>query len=407
MTLRTISVAAAAVVALVPGCASQESQVADPPVVSPTEGFRDSGSHAKGGEPLSDVDLDLHVVANGLSSPLAIAHAGDGTNRLFVVEQPGTIRVIDDGELVEQPFLDVSDLVVAGGEQGLLGLAFHPDYQDNGRFFVDYTDVDGDTVVAEYDVSHSADVADPESARVLLRIDQPYPNHNGGNILFGPDGYLYIATGDGGSADDPHENGQSLSTLLGKLLRIDVDARDAGAYGIPSGNPFLGEDDALPEIWAYGLRNPWKFSFDRQTGDLWIGDVGQSAFEEIDHVRGDAAGLNYGWDVMEGRNCFTEANCDRSGKVLPVTGYSHDKGCSVTGGFVYRGAEARALRGGYVFGDFCSGIIWVLDARAEGFVEPVQVMASKRSISSFGEDEHGELYMTDLAAGELLQLTTR
>lgn len=411
---RTVAAVALVLIAL-SSCAGDAGQsVADPPVVTPTAAPAISGSGGGGGprgdqeafDP-STIDLELSLVAGGFDAPLGIIHAGDGSDRLFVIEQGGTIRIVRDGEMLPEPFLDVSNRVVAGGEQGLLGLAFHPSYEDNGRFFVNYTDTDGDTVVEEYAVSGDPDVAESESERVLLRIDQPFPNHNGGNLVFGPDGYLYIGTGDGGGAGDPEENGQDLTTLLGKLLRIDVDAPGPEPYGIPLDNPFADEADARPEIWGYGLRNPWRFSFDRATGDLWIGDVGQSAFEEINRAGGGAAGVNYGWDVMEGRNCYEEANCDRDDKELPLTGYSHEGGCSITGGFVYRGNEAPELHGGYVFGDYCSGNVWVLDSRAKGFVEPVQLLEGQGSISSFGEDEAGELYMADLAAGEILQLTTR
>ncbi len=411
MTKRRCLVAGGALLLGLVGCAPNEGPpVADPPVVSPTAAPTVSSSprdSARASFDPSAVELELDVVAEGLDSPLGITNAGDGSDRLFVTEQVGRIRIVDGGELVTEPFLDVSELVVAGGEQGLLGLAFHPDYQDNGRFFVNYTDTDGDTVVAEYRVSDNPDVADPDSQRVLLRIDQPFPNHNGGHVAFGPDGYLYVATGDGGGGGDPHENGQDLTTLLGKLLRIDVDAPGGEPYGIPGDNPFADKGDARPEIWAYGLRNPWRFSFDRATNDLWIADVGQSAFEEVNRVRAAAAGLDYGWDVMEGRNCFEVADCETQGRVLPVTGYSHDDGCSITGGYVYRGSDAPELQGGYVFGDYCSGSIWVLDARAKGFVAPVRVAAEAGSISTFGEDEDGELYMANLALGQILQLTTR
>lgn len=405
---RRIAATATLVLALSSCARDSEQSVADPPVVTPTSAAPDSGSRGSdGGKPFdpSTLELELSVIARGLDAPLGIAHAGDGGDRLFVVEQGGTVRIITDGEVLPEPFLDVSDLVVAGGEQGLLGLAFHPDYADNGRFFINYTDTDGDTVVAEYAVSDDPDVADADPERMLLSIDQPFPNHNGGHLAFGPDGYLYVGTGDGGGAGDPEGNGQDLTTLLGKLLRIGVDAGGGEPYDIPSDNPFVGDADARPELWAYGLRNPWRFSFDRASADLWIGDVGQSAFEEINRAGGSDAGVNYGWDVMEGRNCFEETNCDRSHKKLPLTGYSHEHGCSITGGFVYRGTEFPKLRGGYVFGDYCSGNIWVLDARAVGFIEPVQLLADQGSISSFGEDEAGELYMTDLAAGEVLQLT--
>jgi glucose/arabinose dehydrogenase len=350
--------------------------------------------------------VGVRPVADGLEAPLLATHAGDGSGRLFVVEQVGRIRVVRDGELLAEPFLDVSDRVVAGGEQGLLGLAFHPDFATNGRFFVDYTDLDGDTVVAEYAVlDGDADRVDPASERVLLRIGQPFANHNGGHLAFGPDGFLYVGTGDGGSAGDPMGNGQRLDTLLGKILRLDLDGRSGDRpYGIPPGNPFVEHEGARPEIWAFGLRNPWRFSFDRETGDLWIGDVGQGAFEEIDAVPGDEAGVNYGWNVMEGRACFApETGCDEDGLRLPVAVYGHGEGCSVTGGFVYRGSRWPGLAGAYLFSDFCSGTIWAVDA-ARPNAGPTAVLETGRAISSFGEDEDGELYVTDLAGGALLRV---
>ncbi|MDQ4058148.1 MAG: PQQ-dependent sugar dehydrogenase [Actinomycetota bacterium] len=366
---------------------------------------KDSGSPTQGArfDPAS-VDLGLEPVAGGLDSPLGVAHAGDGSGRLFIVEQTGTIRVMRDGEVLDEPFLDVSEAIVAGGEQGLLGLAFHPDFARNGRFFIDYTDVNGDTVVAEVAVSEDPDRADEDSVRALLQVDQPYANHNGGQLAFGPDGFLYVAMGDGGSAGDPENNGQNTDVLLGKLLRLDVDSGDP--YGIPDDNPFANGGGA-PEIWAYGLRNPWRFSFDSQTGDLWIADVGQGEFEEVNRRPANAGGLNYGWDRMEGLECYAGEDCDPAGKIVPISGYNHDSGCSVTGGYVYRGKDFPELRGGYFFGDYCSGLIWAIDAATRGFAEPVELMASGLSISSFGLDEAGELYLTDLAGGEVLRVVAR
>jgi len=350
------------------------------------------------------IDLDLEPVAEGLDSPLGVTHAGDGSGRLFIVEQTGAIRVMRDGEILDEPFLDVSGIIVAGGEQGLLGLAFHPDYARNGRFFVDYTDVNGHTAVAEYGVSDDPDRADQDSARTLLQVDQPFSNHNGGQLGFGPDGFLYVALGDGGSAGDPDGNGQNTDVLLGKLLRLDVDSGDP--YGIPADNPFAN-GGGEPEIWAYGLRNPWRFSFDSGTDQLWIADVGQGEFEEINRRPAAAGGLNYGWDQMEGRECYEGSDCDPNGMIVPISGYNHDLGCSVTGGYVYRGNDFPELRGGYLFGDYCSGVIWAIDASANEFTEPVELMSSGLSISSFGPDEAGELYLTDLAAGRLLRVVSR
>jgi glucose/arabinose dehydrogenase len=352
-----------------------------------------------------EVRLGLRPVAEGLSAPLLVTSPDDATGRLFVVEQTGTIRVLDGGRLLPEPFLDIRDRLVSGGEQGLLGLAFHPAFAANGRLFVDYTDLDGDTVVSEFRVSGSdAERADAASERVLLRIDQPFANHNGGNLVFGPDGYLYVGTGDGGSAGDPFGNGQRLDTLLGKLLRIDVDEEGGGAeYAIPPDNPFVGREGARPEIWAYGLRNPWRFTFDRETGDLWIGDVGQGAWEEIDRLGPDEAGANLGWNVMEGAACFSPSSgCDGSGITPPVAVYGHDEGCSVTGGFVYRGSRWPELEGAYLFADYCSGTIWGLDAaRPE---HPSVLLQTGRTISSFGQDASGELYVTDLGGGTVLRV---
>jgi glucose/arabinose dehydrogenase len=392
------------------GCSDEESPAPntapetqpESPDPEPTE--RESeGSRPQSFEP-RNVNLDLETVAEGFDAPLGVTHADDGSGRLFVVEQTGAIRILDDGRVLDEPFLDVGESIVAGGEQGLLGLAFHPGFRRNGRFFINFTDVNGDTVVAEVQTSNDPDVADAGSVTPLLQIDQPFANHNGGQLAFGPDGYLYIATGDGGSAGDPQGNGQNTEALLGKLLRLDVDSGDP--YGIPGDNPFASGGGA-PEVWAYGLRNPWRFSFDSETNGLWIADVGQGDFEEINKSRPDRGGLNYGWNVMEGTDCFGGGDCDRSDTVLPISGYTHDAGCSVTGGYVYRGSEFPVLSGGYVFGDYCSGTIWGIDARAGSFTEPVELMQSGLSISSFGLDEGGELYLTDLDGGRVLQVVAR
>ncbi|HEU0235769.1 MAG TPA: PQQ-dependent sugar dehydrogenase [Candidatus Limnocylindrales bacterium] len=348
----------------------------------------------------ASIRLTLEPIATLPGRPLDIANAGDGSGRLFVVEQGGTIRIVRDGEIVGQPFLDVSSRTAAGGERGLLGLAFHPRFPDDPRLFVNYTDLAGDTVVASYAVgTPDADRVDPATETVLLRIDQPFGNHNGGGLAFGPDGYLAVATGDGGSAGDPHDNGQRLDTLLGKILRIDVDDRPAGrAYGIPTDNPFVGRGGVHPEIFLYGLRNPWRISFDRATGDLWIGDVGQGAWEEIDVLRaGSPGGANYGWARMEGFHCYPSGEgCARPELTLPVAEYGHDLGCAVTGGAVYRGSAFPVLAGGYVFSDACSGLLWVIDASRSDRQDPTIVGETGRSIAGFGEDEAGELYAADL-----------
>src|SRR5688572_27428098 len=288
----------------------------------------------------------LEPVVGGLESPLDIAWRPDDPGTLFVVEQGGRIRIVRDGVLVDMPFLDISGIVTAGGEQGLLGLAFHPSAADR-RFFVYYTALDGRQVVASYETrADDRDRADPDSAVDLLRMDDRFGNHNGGALTFGPDGNLYIATGDGGGGGDPLDSGRKLSTLLAKVLRIDVDV-EAGAdppYGIPEDNPFLDLRGARHEIWLTGLRNPWRFRFDRATGDLWIGDVGQNALEEIDVARAGVGGLDFGWNVMEGSSCFRDGgeDCLTDALTLPVAEYGHDEGCSVTGGTVYRGEIGRA-----------------------------------------------------------------
>ncbi len=351
--------------------------------------------------------IGLEVVADGLESPLFVADPGDGSGRLFVLEQAGRVRVIRDGRLVERPYLDISDRVAAGGERGLLGLAFSPAFADDGILYLDYTDANGDTVVSELRAADpAADWADPGSERVLLRIDQPYANHNGGALAIDREGLLWIATGDGGSGGDPHDNGQRLDTLLGKLLRIDPRPGDGAPYTIPPANPFVGRADARGEIWAFGLRNPWRFSFDRGSGDLWIGDVGQSAIEEIDRLpAGSPAGPDLGWRIMEGDACYDPAEgCSRAGLVLPVATYGHDLGCAVTGGYVYRGTAIPALVGTYLYADYCSGTIWGLDASAER-PEPRVLLESGLAVASFGEDAAGEVYVIDLAGGRLYRVT--
>jgi len=355
------------------------------------------------------VRLALVSVAGGLDAPLLVTNAGDGTRRLFVVEQAGRIRLIRSGTVLATPFLDISSRISSGGERGLLGLAFHPAYETNRRFYVDYTDLNGNTVVSEFTASSSdPDVVGATSERVLLRIVQPYANHNGGALAFGPDGFLYIATGDGGSGGDPGNRAQSLGTRLGKLLRIDVDTRTGSLrYGIPRTNPYVGRF-GLDDIWAYGLRNPWRFSFDRTTGDLWIGDVGQGRWEEIDRATrpsGGGRGRNFGWRVLEGRACYQPSvGCNASGKTPPIAVYSHSLGCSVTGGYVYRGVASPLLRGAYLFADYCSGRIWSLDAGGAGVQAPRLLLSSGRSIASFGEDEAGELYVADIGAGQILRV---
>ena len=348
--------------------------------------------------------ITLTRVAGGFAQPLLITHAGDGSGRMFVVERGGLIRILRDGVVEPRPFLDLSARVrTLGSEQGLLGLAFPPDYASRRHFYVNYTGTlgVGDTVVARYRASADADLADPASGQTLLRQAQPFPNHNGGHLAFGPDGHLYIGLGDGGPAGDPFGNAQKPATLLGKLLRIDVEA-GASTYAIPADNPFGNA------IWATGLRNPWRFSFDRATGDLYIADVGQNAYEEVNfQPAASPGGQNYGWNVMEGMHCYKDADCERAGLTPPVAEYAHGAGdCSITGGHVYRGDRHPALRGVYLYGDFCSGRLWGLRRDAAGWASAL-LLESGLNVSSFGEDESGEVYLTDYGRGEVYRIESR
>lgn len=345
------------------------------------------------------------LTAEGFTQPLDIQNAGDGSQRLFIVERGGTIRIIENGLVLAEPFLDISKKVrTNGSEQGLLGLAFHPDYSENGRFFIDYTDVNGNTVVARYQASENANQADPRSETVLLHIAQPYGNHNGGGVAFGPDGFLYIGMGDGGSADDPHGNGQNLDTYLGSILRIDVDGGET--YVVPADNPFL-KGEGLPEIWAFGLRNPWRFTFDSLTGDMYIADVGQNEWEEIDFLpAGAASGANFGWNFMEGTHVFVLEPPESVGVIAPVAEYSHDDGCSVTGGQVYRGAELPEWQGIYIYGDFCSGQVWGL-LQVDGIWQSQSLFFTGAMLSSFGTGEDGALYYADYNTNNVYRLMRR
>jgi glucose/arabinose dehydrogenase len=356
------------------------------------------------------VALTLEPFVSGLTAPLAIANAGDGSGRLFIAEQGGQIRIVRDGKLEPTPFLDIGAEITSGGERGLLGVAFAPDYPTDGRVFVDYTDRNGDTQVSSFHVrTDDPDRLDPTSETKILFVKQPFANHNGGALLFDPSGMLLISLGDGGSGGDPQGNGQALDTLLGKILRIDVTKSDVThPYAIPSDNPFGdGADGHRPEIWLWGLRNPWRMSVDRATGDLWIGDVGQDAWEEVDVQRAGApGGTNFGWNRMEGTHCYQPAqDCRDATLTLPVTDYGHDLGCTVIGGGVYRGTAQTALVGGYVFGDYCTGRVWAIDPAGDGYRAPVEVDESGRNLSAFGEDEAGELYAADIAAGAILRVT--
>jgi len=341
----------------------------------------------------------MPVVTNSLQSPLFLTHAGDGTGQLFVVEQQGIIRVIDSGVLQETPFLDLRDRVSAKAhEQGLLGLAFHPDHRRNGRVFVNYNRPDdGATVLAEYSRKDQERQVSAATERILMVVPQPYSNHNGGMIVFGPDGYLYIGRGDGGSRGDPQNRAQNPDEWLGKILRIDVD--QGRPYAIPEGNPFA-KGGGRPEIFALGVRNPWRFSFDREGGMLWLADVGQNKWEEIDLV---IAGGNYGWRIMEGTHCYKpDLGCNGEGLTFPIAEYGHEHGrCSITGGYVYRGQAMPAFKGTYFFGDYCSGELFVISAEAnrKNSRVPHVILKTGLRISSFGEDEAGELYVVDHKGG--------
>jgi len=331
----------------------------------------------------------------GLENPVDIQNAGDGSGRLFIVEQPGRIRIFANGQLLEPAFLDITDRVDdSASEMGLLGLAFHPDYEHNGYFYVNYTEAGGDTAIARYQVGADGNSADPNSEKKLLGVKQPFPNHNGGAVVFGPDGYLYLGLGDGGSGGDPFGNGQKLNTLLGKILRIDVDQGDP--YLVPGDNPFGSE------VWHYGLRNPWRLSFDHVTGDMFIADVGQGSWEEIDVAPAGQGGLNFGWNLFEGNHEY--AGGSSSGITGAVAEYDHGQGCSVTGGYVYRGILPE-WQGIYLYGDYCSGYVWGLFIGDQGWQNQLLFESGAR-ISTFGVDESGELYLADYA-GTVYKLALR
>jgi glucose/arabinose dehydrogenase len=359
-----------------------------------------------GSDPFTPL-IRLERIAAGFSRPVHITHAGDGSGRIFVVEQAGRIRILKNRALTGTPFLDIRDIVRStGSEQGLLSVGFPPGYGGTGRFYVNYTGKQGvgDTVVARYRRGSDPDIADSASAEIILTVAQPYSNHNGGQLAFGPDGLLYIGMGDGGSGGDPFNHAQTPGSLLGKLLRIGVES-GVSPYEVPTGNPFISAPGYRPEIWALGLRNPWRFSFDRGTGDLYIGDVGQNAREEIDYQPASSpGGENYGWRIMEGMHCYASASCSRSGLTLPAAEYRNPAdGCSVTGGFVYRGQKYPALQGTYIYGDFCSGRIWGLRKTGAGW-ENRPLLESSLSVSTFGEDEDGNLYVADYSAGVIYEI---
>lgn len=347
----------------------------------------------------------LQLVTAGLSAPVYVTTPPGDTARLFVVQQGGAIRVLRHDSLLPARFLDLSGHISAGGERGLLSLAFHPQYASNGYFYVYYTNPQGDIRVVRYTVSANPNIADSTTGDTILRVfHETYDNHDGGLLLFGPDGLLYAGLGDGGSGGDPSGNGQNLDTLLAKILRLDVDG--GSPYAVPADNPFVGHAGQRGEIWLYGLRNPWRFSFDRTTGALYIGDVGQNNWEEVNVLSaGSAAGVNYGWVVMEGTHCYGASSCNRTGLTLPVVEYSHADGCAVTGGYVYRGTKVPALSGVYLYGDYCSG--WVRSFRYSGGTATENrdwpSLSVGGGLSSFGEDARGELYLTTLS-GSLFRI---
>jgi glucose/arabinose dehydrogenase len=344
------------------------------------------------------------VIAAGLREPVAIAHAKDSSSRLFIVEKAGRVRILQDGNLLEAPFLDILDRVGSlSSEQGLLGLDFHPFYKENGTFFVNYTDRQGNTTISRFRVMPGdPDRADSTSEERLLSIEQPYPNHNGGSVVFGPDNALYLGLGDGGAGGDPQENAENPGTLLGKILRINVDP--ASAYTIPPDNPFAN-GGGRPEIWALGLRNPWRFSFDRLTGDMWVADVGQNQWEEVNFLpAGARGGANFGWDFLEGTHSYE--NVPPSGLIPPIFEYDHSLGCSVIGGYVYRGKLLPEFSGIYLIGDYCTGNIWGLMRTGQDSWQAKLLFQVKGNLTSFGEDESGEVYLVTMS-GEILKLSQR
>lgn len=361
-----------------PGCSDSDGGATDPPGDPP-------------GDPPAGLELALVEVASGLSRPVHVA-APAGDERVFIVEKSGTVRILQAGQLEATPFLDIGGLVSRGNEQGLLSIAFHPAYEQNGWFFVYYTDGSGDTRVVRYAVSGDPNRADPGSAAVVLEVPQPRSNHNGGHILFGPDGMLYIALGDGGGAGDPFDTGQDRTSLLGTILRIDVDA--GFPYAIPTDNPYAGHPTFRPEIWAWGLRNPWRLDIDAEAGLLFIADVGQNRIEEVNVSPLASGGLNYGWNTMEGSECFGGDPCDTAGLELPAAEYGHGEGCSVTGGVVYRGEAIPDLRGHYFYSDYCSD--WVRSFRVDSgsVADATEWNVSASGVTSYGRDGAGEVYLT-------------
>ena len=370
------------------------------------------------------------LIADGYKKPVFITSYPNNAKLLYIVEQAGLIKIINDGKKLSRPFFDINKRVVnpnrPGDERGLLGFAFHPNHTNNGKFYINYMDNDGNTIVSEFS-TNSELRANHKSERIILKLTQPYGNHNGGDIQFGPDGYLYISIGDGGKAGDPLNAGQDLSSLFGKIIRIDIEQKP---YGIPKSNPFFGQKDKREEIWAWGLRNVWRFSFDKQTGDKYLADVGQNKWEEVNFEPASSkGGLNYGWRIMEANHCYDpKENCPTEGLIKPIIEYPNDanhpafafriieelsfsetdvEGCSVTGGYVYRGQKIKSMQGQYIFGDYCSGNIWtlkVVNGKAINFknrTEEINIGGGEFTtyISSFGQDSDGEIYIIDYNGG--------
>ncbi len=350
--------------------------------------------------------ISLTLVVSGLKKPTHITHAGDNSGRLFISEQKGEIFIVKNNTMLKKPFLEISDRTSCCGERGLLSVAFPHNYSYKKYFYVNYTNKKGSTVIARYKLTSNPDIADTKREEILLTLKQPYSNHNGGQLGFGPDGYLYIGMGDGGSAGDPLNNGQNSGSLLGKILRIDVES-EIFPYAVPIDNPFVKNKGYRPEIWALGLRNPWRFSFDRKTGDLYIADVGQDQYEEINFQSlTSPGGENYGWNILEGTHCYNSLHCSKAGLVLPIVEYDHSQGCSVTGGTVYRGKKFPSLQGIYLYSDYCSGRIWGLKQSGTIWLNTL-LINSRLSISSFGENETGEIFLADYSKGNIYRIKAR
>ena len=357
------------------------------------------------GSPLPAAELALSPMFGdkGFNQPVFMLQPPDSERVWFVLEKGGKVlRLRADGSERRVVVNLVKRVESAPMEAGLLGMAFHPEFAENGQVFLSYTRAGEPltSVLARYRSRDGGQSIEPASEEVLLEVEQPYRNHNGGHIAFGPDGYLYFGLGDGGAAGDPKGNGQNRNTLLGAILRLDVNG--TSPYAIPKDNPFV-DDDGRPELFAWGLRNPWRWSFDRQSGDLWVGDVGQNEWEEVNLVK---SGDNLGWNIWEGKHCYRRSECSSEGMVMPRAEYSHRQGCSVTGGYVYRGKALSALRGNYIYGDYCSGRVWSLDTDNPG-AHPEEILYSSRRIASFAEDHQGELYLLDFAGGRIFQLVDK